>query len=120
MATVMIARIVIGLILTHSADKRVLPLSLGSFQGAFIVNIPAILASVVLSVLPRRPPPAQKGGTFGHLRAQSQQEPTPCGTLTGFHLRRMPLQRAMCFGLTHGGLLKATTDQRCAALRSTP
>lgn len=40
------------LILTQSADKRVLPLSLWSFQGAFTVNVPAILAAVVLSVLP--------------------------------------------------------------------
>lgn len=40
------------LILTQSSDKRVLPLSLWSFQGAFSVNIPAVLAAVVLSVLP--------------------------------------------------------------------
>lgn len=40
------------LILTQSSDKRVLPLSLWSFQGAFTVNVPAILAAVVLSVLP--------------------------------------------------------------------
>ena len=40
------------LILTQSADKRVLPLSLWTFQGAFTVNVPAILAAVVLSVLP--------------------------------------------------------------------
>jgi raffinose/stachyose/melibiose transport system permease protein len=40
------------LILTQSASKRVLPLSLWSFQGSFSVNIPAVLAAVVLSVLP--------------------------------------------------------------------
>ncbi len=40
------------LILTQSADTRVLPLSLWSFQGEFSVNIPAVLAAVVLSVLP--------------------------------------------------------------------
>ncbi|TNC48071.1 carbohydrate ABC transporter permease [Mumia zhuanghuii] len=40
------------LILTQSADKRVLPLSLWTFQGSFTVNVPAILAAVVLSVLP--------------------------------------------------------------------
>ena len=40
------------LILTQSSDKRVLPLSLWSFQGSFSVNVPAILAAVVLSVLP--------------------------------------------------------------------
>ena len=40
------------LILTQSADKRVLPLSLWAFQGSFSVNIPAVLAAVVLSVVP--------------------------------------------------------------------
>lgn len=40
------------LILTQSSEKRVLPLSLWSFQGSFSVNIPAVLAAVVLSVLP--------------------------------------------------------------------
>lgn len=40
------------LILTQSAARRTLPLSLWSFQGAFTVNVPAILAAVVLSVLP--------------------------------------------------------------------
>jgi len=40
------------LILTQSSDKRVLPLSLWSFQGEFSSNIPAVLAAVVLSVLP--------------------------------------------------------------------
>ena len=40
------------LVLTQSSDKRVLPLSLWSFQGSFSVNIPAVLAAVVLSVLP--------------------------------------------------------------------
>jgi len=40
------------LILTQSPEQRVLPLALWSFQGQFIVNIPAILAAVVLSTLP--------------------------------------------------------------------
>lgn len=40
------------LILTQSADKRVLPLSLWSFQGEFTTNVPGILAAVVLSTLP--------------------------------------------------------------------
>ncbi|SDN31810.1 carbohydrate ABC transporter permease [Actinomyces ruminicola] len=40
------------LVLTQSADKRVLPLSLWNFQGAFSSNTPAILAAVVLSALP--------------------------------------------------------------------
>ncbi|WP_422935264.1 carbohydrate ABC transporter permease [Sinomonas sp. P47F7] len=40
------------LILTQSPDTRVLPLSLWTFQGEFSVNVPAILASVVLATLP--------------------------------------------------------------------
>lgn len=40
------------LILTQSPDKRVLPLSLWAFQDEFSVNIPAVLAAVVLSTLP--------------------------------------------------------------------
>ena len=40
------------LILTQSPDKRVLPLSIWTFQGEFSVNTPAILASVVLSSIP--------------------------------------------------------------------
>ena len=40
------------LILTQSPDKRVLPLSLWAFQDEFTVNIPAVLAAVVLSTLP--------------------------------------------------------------------
>jgi len=40
------------LILTQSPNLRVLPLALFSFQGQFTVNVPAILASVVLSTLP--------------------------------------------------------------------
>jgi len=40
------------LILTQSSDQRVLPLALWSFQGQFRVNIPAVLAAVVLSTLP--------------------------------------------------------------------
>lgn len=40
------------LILTQSPELRVLPLSLWTFQGEFQVNIPAVLASVVLATLP--------------------------------------------------------------------
>jgi raffinose/stachyose/melibiose transport system permease protein len=40
------------LILTQSPDKRTLPLALWTFQGQYGVNIPAVLASVVLTTLP--------------------------------------------------------------------
>ena len=40
------------LILTQSADNRVIPLSLWLFQGQFTVDTPGILAAVVISVLP--------------------------------------------------------------------
>jgi raffinose/stachyose/melibiose transport system permease protein len=40
------------LILTQSPDKRVMPLALWAFQGQYSVNIPAVLAAVVLSTLP--------------------------------------------------------------------
>jgi raffinose/stachyose/melibiose transport system permease protein len=40
------------LILTQSPTKRTLPLALWSFQGQYSVNVPAILASVVLTTLP--------------------------------------------------------------------
>jgi raffinose/stachyose/melibiose transport system permease protein len=40
------------LILTQSQDRRVLPLSLWAFEGEFSADVPALLASVVLSVLP--------------------------------------------------------------------
>ncbi|MCD0447335.1 carbohydrate ABC transporter permease [Glycomyces sp. A-F 0318] len=40
------------LVLTQSAETRVLPLSLWSFQGQFGVDVPAVLAAVVLSILP--------------------------------------------------------------------
>ena len=40
------------LILTQSTDKRVLPISLWSYQGEFGVDVPAVLAAVVLSVVP--------------------------------------------------------------------
>lgn len=40
------------LVLTQSSNRRVLPLSLWSYQGEFQVDIPAVLAAVVLSVLP--------------------------------------------------------------------
>ncbi len=40
------------LVLTQSPSLRVLPLGLWTFQGEFSVNIPAVLASVVLSTLP--------------------------------------------------------------------
>ena len=40
------------LILTQSPDKRVLPLALAAFQSQYTVNVPAVLASVVLTTLP--------------------------------------------------------------------
>ncbi len=40
------------LILTQSPDLRVLPLALFDFQGEFTVNVPAIIAAVILSSLP--------------------------------------------------------------------
>jgi raffinose/stachyose/melibiose transport system permease protein len=40
------------LVLTQSPDLRVLPLALWSFQGQYSVNIPAVLACVVLTTLP--------------------------------------------------------------------
>ncbi len=40
------------LILTQSPEKRVMPLALWAFQGEYSTNIPAVLASVVLSTLP--------------------------------------------------------------------
>lgn len=40
------------LILTQSAENRVLPLSLFNYQGEFNMDIPPVLAAVVLSVIP--------------------------------------------------------------------
>jgi len=40
------------LILTQTPDKRLLPLALWAFQGQYTVNIPAVLAAVVLTTLP--------------------------------------------------------------------
>jgi len=40
------------LILTQSAERRTLPLSLWTYQGEFSADIPAVLAAVVLSALP--------------------------------------------------------------------
>ncbi|WP_082093431.1 carbohydrate ABC transporter permease [Demequina sediminicola] len=40
------------LILTQSEDKRVLPLALTTYQGLFTINVPAVVAAVVLSSLP--------------------------------------------------------------------
>ncbi|MFC7642933.1 carbohydrate ABC transporter permease [Streptosporangium lutulentum] len=40
------------LVLTQSPDKRTLPLALWSFQGQYSVNVPAVLASVVLTTIP--------------------------------------------------------------------
>jgi raffinose/stachyose/melibiose transport system permease protein len=40
------------LILTQTPTRRVLPLALWSFQGQYSVNVPAVLASVVLTTLP--------------------------------------------------------------------
>lgn len=40
------------LVLTQSSRTRVIPLSLWSYQGEFTMNVPAVLAAVVLSVVP--------------------------------------------------------------------
>jgi raffinose/stachyose/melibiose transport system permease protein len=40
------------LILTQSPSKRTLPLALWSFQGQYGVNVPAVLAAVVLTTVP--------------------------------------------------------------------
>lgn len=40
------------LILTQSTQTRVLPLGLVTFQGEFTINVPAVLAAVVLATLP--------------------------------------------------------------------
>ena len=40
------------LILTQSPSQRTLPLALWTFQGQYSVNVPAVLASVVLTALP--------------------------------------------------------------------
>ncbi|HWS31664.1 MAG TPA: carbohydrate ABC transporter permease [Actinoplanes sp.] len=43
---------VLPLILTQEPEQRTLPLALWEFQGQYSVNIPAVLASVVLTALP--------------------------------------------------------------------
>ena len=40
------------LVLTQSADERVLPLALWSFQDEMTINVPVVMAAVVLSSLP--------------------------------------------------------------------
>ena len=40
------------LVLTQSPSRRTMPLAVWSFQGQFQVNVPAVLASVVLSTVP--------------------------------------------------------------------
>ncbi|MFE7033874.1 carbohydrate ABC transporter permease [Streptomyces sp. NPDC057621] len=40
------------LILTQSPDRRTLPLALWTFQGQYGVNVPAVVAAVVLTTLP--------------------------------------------------------------------
>ncbi|HEY3607276.1 MAG TPA: carbohydrate ABC transporter permease [Pseudonocardiaceae bacterium] len=40
------------LVLTQSPDRRTLPLALWTFQGQYSVNVPAVVASVVLTTLP--------------------------------------------------------------------
>ncbi len=42
----------IPLILTQSPEKRTLPLAVWTFQSQYGVNVPAVLASVVLTTLP--------------------------------------------------------------------
>ena len=43
---------ILPLILTTNPDRRTLPLALWQFQSQFGVNVPAVMASVVLSTLP--------------------------------------------------------------------
>ena len=43
---------ILPLILTQSPDQRTLPLALWAFQGQYGVNVPAVMASVVLTTLP--------------------------------------------------------------------
>jgi raffinose/stachyose/melibiose transport system permease protein len=43
---------ILPLILTQSPNQRTLPLALQAFQGQFQIDIPAVLASVVLATLP--------------------------------------------------------------------
>jgi raffinose/stachyose/melibiose transport system permease protein len=43
---------ILPLILTQSPNQRTLPLALWNFQGQYSVNVPAVLAAVVLSTLP--------------------------------------------------------------------
>jgi raffinose/stachyose/melibiose transport system permease protein len=40
------------LVLTQSPAKRTLPLALWTFQGQYTINVPAVLASVMLTTLP--------------------------------------------------------------------
>ena len=40
------------LVLTQSPEQRVLPLALWAFQGELTINVPAVMAAVVLSALP--------------------------------------------------------------------
>jgi raffinose/stachyose/melibiose transport system permease protein len=40
------------LILTSDPTQRTLPLALWTFQGQYSINVPAVLASVVLTALP--------------------------------------------------------------------
>lgn len=43
---------VLPLIRTPSPERRVLPLALWTFQGQFTVNIPVVLAAIILSTRP--------------------------------------------------------------------
>ena len=43
---------ILPLILTQSPEQRTLPLALWNFQGQYSVNVPAVLAAVLLSTLP--------------------------------------------------------------------
>lgn len=43
---------ILPLILTQDPSKRTLPLALWSFQGQYSINVPAIVAAVVLTTLP--------------------------------------------------------------------
>ena len=43
---------ILPLVLTQSTSVSVLPLGLTKFQGQYAINVPAVMAAVLLSVLP--------------------------------------------------------------------
>jgi raffinose/stachyose/melibiose transport system permease protein len=73
------------LTLTQSPGRAVLPLALFNYEGQYAINVPAILAAVVLSLLPilalyaaaRRPDRRNgkvKGDEDGHRNPRSRRQ----------------------------------------------